>query len=157
MEHSMQKGVTLVEILVAVLILSFGALALAQLFVAGVAVNARTKDDTQISTVAQQYLESLVELGYSGLTVGGDLNSAIGGYSVTGVDLENSGATSDSKTFHQNAVTYDVYWQITEEAAIATIPTRSIAVRVVCNRLEFGAAPREVTVRTQVSRPYGVF
>jgi hypothetical protein len=54
-------------------------------------------------------------------------------------------------------VTYDVYWQVTEEAAIATIPIRSIAVRVVCNRLEFGAAPREVTVRTQLTRPYGVF
>ena len=153
----MQKGVTLVEILVAILILSVGALALAQLFVAGVAVNARTKDDTQISTVAQQYLESLIELGYSGLTVGGNLNAALTDYSELGVALETSGATSDSSRFHQNAVKYDVYWQITEESAIAGIPTRSIAVRVVCNRMEFGGAPREVIVRTQVSRPYGVF
>ena len=153
----MQKGVTLVEILVAILILSVGALALAQLFVAGVAVNARTKDDTQNSTVAQQYLESLIELGYSGLTVGGNLNAALTDYSELGVALETSGATSDSSRFHQNAVKYDVYWQITEESAIAGIPTRSIAVRVVCNRMEFGGAPREVIVRTQVSRPYGVF
>jgi prepilin-type N-terminal cleavage/methylation domain-containing protein len=153
----MQKGVTLVEILVAVLILSVGALALAQLFVGGVAINARTKDDTQMSTVAQQYLESLVELGYSGLVAGGSLDTAVTDYSDLAVSLENSATTTDSRRFHQNAVRYDVYWQITEEAAILGIPNRTIAVRVVCNRLEFGGAPREVTLRTQVSRPYGVF
>jgi prepilin-type N-terminal cleavage/methylation domain-containing protein len=150
------KGITLVEVLVAVLILAVGALALAQLFVAGVAVNARTKDDTQISTVAQQYLESLSELGYSGLVVGGNLNTPQAGYSAEDVVLENSSTTSDSKIYHQNAVTYDVYWEITEGTPIADVPYREVAVRVVCNRLEFGGAPREVIIRTQISRPYAV-
>ena len=112
-----EKGMTLVEILVAILILAVGALALAQLFVGGVAINARTKDDTQVSTVAQQHLEALVEQGYSGLVVGGSLTTADAGYSAT-VDLEESGTTSDSSKFHQNAVTYDVYWQIVDEPEI---------------------------------------
>ena len=153
----MEKGVTLVEILVAVLILSVGALALAQLFVAGVAVNARTKDDTQISTVAQQQLEAITEPGYSGLIVGGSLNTQVTDYFVNDIVLESSTTTSDSTTFHQNAVTYDIYWQITDVADIAGTPAREVAVRVLSDRMEMGAVKREVILRTQISRPYGIF
>ncbi len=151
-----EKGMTFIEVLVAVLILAAGALALAQLFVAGIGINAGTKDDTQISTVAKQQLEAIIESGYSGLVVGGDLHTQVAGYFLDDVKLEDSGTTSNSAIFHRNEVTYDVYWQITDEADIAGVPNRAISVRVVSNRLKFGAASREVTVRTQLTRPYAI-
>ena len=150
----MDRGFTLIEVLVSLLILAVGALALAQLMTTGVFVNVRTKDDTEISSVAQQLLEQIFRSGYDNLPLGGDLYSAVSGYSQTGVRLENSASTSDSSTYYQNATTYDIFWQVTDAGTVANVPLKEIAVRVVSKRMDMGATARETTVRTQISRSY---
>ncbi len=154
MYSKIDRGFTLIEVLVSLLILAVGALALAQLMTTGAFVNARTKDDTEISSVAQQLLEQIFESGYDNLPVGGDLYSAVSGYSQTGVRLENSASASDFNTYHQNAATYDIFWQVTDAGTVADVPLKEIAVRVVSNRMTMGATARETTVRTQISRSY---
>ncbi|MCI0415519.1 prepilin-type N-terminal cleavage/methylation domain-containing protein [bacterium] len=144
-------GFTLIELLVAVLILAVGALALAQLFASSVWVNARTKDDTEIYTVAEQVLEDLYDSRYANLPVGGDLNTAQSGYSIASAQLESSVIVSDPTQFHPNAVVYSVFWKITDAGSIAGVPLKEIAVRVVSKRLQMGAKGRETIVRTQIA------
>jgi hypothetical protein len=78
--------------------------------------------------------------------------------------LENSATVSNPAQFHQNEVTYDIYWQIahcgnatptdvcTDAQLIAGHPWVEISVRVVDTRLDMGAKGREVTVRAQVTQ-----
>lgn len=162
----LEKGFTYIETLFAILILGIGALALAQLFLAGIQINVRTKDDTEIATVAQKYLERLYEQGYDQLSTGagGSLTVPTTDFVVLDVQLENSSTVSNPRQFHQNTVKYDIYWQIAhcgnatptdacdDAQLIAGKPWIEISVRVVDQRLRMGAAGREVTVRAQVSQ-----
>ena len=147
-----QEGFTLVETLIAMVLLALGALALAQLLTAGVWINARTKDDFQIHTVAQEYLEQLYDSRYANLPVGGDLYSAEPGYSLQDIKLEAGASVADVQSFHQNEITYDIYWQISDAGSVSNIPLKEIAVRVVSKRMDLGATQREITVKTQISR-----
>ncbi len=56
------KGFTLVETLVAILLLAFAALALAPLFVSGMQTNASAFDYTMANTLAKEKIESLTLL-----------------------------------------------------------------------------------------------
>jgi len=161
-----EKGFTYIETLFSIFILAIGCLALAQLFLTGIKINVRTKDDTEIATTAQRYLERLYQQGYNQLAsgVGGSLATAVVDFSALDIQLENSSTVSNPSQFHQNEVTYDIYWQIahcgntnptdvcTDAQLIAGQPWVEISVRVVDNRLEMGAKGREVTVRAQVTQ-----
>ena len=109
-----EHGFTYIETLLAMFVLAVGSLALAQLFLSGVQINARTKDDTQIATIAQKYLERLYMQGYEELAagVGGSLTFPTTDFSVIDVQVENSGAITNPAQFHQNEVLYDIFWQI---------------------------------------------
>jgi Tfp pilus assembly protein PilV len=163
--NQQESGFTYIETLFAIFILGIGSLALAQLFIAGVQINARTKDETEIATIAQKYLERLYQQGYDDLSVavGGSLTVATTGFSVMNVKLENSATVSNRSQFHQNEVRYNIYWRVARcgNANPATACTNAqliagknwleIAVRVVDQRIGMGAKGREVTVRAQVS------
>lgn len=160
------EGFTYIETLFSIFILAIGCLALAQLFLTGIQINVRTKDDTEIATTAQRYLERLYQQGYNQLAsgVGGSLTTAVVDFSTLGIQLENSSTVSNPSQFHQNEVTYDIFWQIancgntnptdvcTDAQRIAGQPWVEISVRVVDKRLEMGAKDREVTVRAQVTQ-----
>ncbi len=60
-----QKGMTLVEVLVAVAILSIGILAIASMQKTAVMVNMRAFDITEAATLAQSRLEFLMSLPYT--------------------------------------------------------------------------------------------
>lgn len=60
-----QKGMTLVEVLVAVAILSIGLLAIASMQKTAVMVNMRAFDITEAATLAQSRLEFLMSLPYT--------------------------------------------------------------------------------------------
>lgn len=164
--NRIEKGFTYVETLLSMFILGIGCLGLAQLFLVGIQINVRTKDDTEIATTAQRYLERLYQQGYTQLAsgVGGSLTSAVVDFSALDIQLENSATVSNPQQFHQNEVTYDIYWQIahcgnatptdvcTGAQRIAGQPWVEISVRVVDKRLEMGAKGREVTVRAQVTQ-----
>lgn len=159
-----EKGFSLIETLISVLILGFAAIALVELMALGIRINTKTKDETQVATLAQQQLETLTYKGYSALVDGGSLTptappdpAGTAGYYST--YTENDSTTNDEKDFHQNAVIYHIYWTIQSFTAsadlIVGLPYREITVRVVCDRIESTAGvPREVTVRAQVVRPF---
>jgi type II secretory pathway pseudopilin PulG len=164
--NRLEKGFTYIETLFAIFILAIGCLALSHLFFSGIQINARTKDDTEIATTAQRYLERLYQQGYDQLAtgVGGSLTTAVVDFSALGIQLEDSPTVSNPLQFHPNEVRYDIYWQIahcgntnptdvcTNAQLIAGKPWVEISVRVVDNRLEMGAKGREVTVRAQVTQ-----
>src|SRR5262245_30503028 len=161
----LESGFSYIETLFAIFILGVGSLALAQLFLAGVQIKARTKDETEIATIAQKYLERLYHQGYSELAtgVGGDLTVPTTGFSVVDVKLEDSATVSNKSQFRQNEVRYDIYWRVahcgntnpstacTDAQKIAGKSWVEISVRVVDQRLRMGARGREVTVRAQVT------
>ncbi len=164
--NRIEKGFTYIETLFAIFILGIGSLALAQLFLSGIQINTRTKDDTEIATVAQKYLERLYQQGYDQLALGagGSLTVPTTNFAVLDVQLEDSSTVSNTSQFHQNAVSYDIYWQVahcgnatptdacTGAQLIAGKPWVEISVRVVNERLRMGATGREVTVRSQVTQ-----
>jgi type II secretory pathway pseudopilin PulG len=163
--NQQEGGFSYIETLFAIFILGIGSLALAQLFIAGVQINARTKDETEIATIAQKYLERLHQQGYAQLATGagGDLTVPTTGFSVVDVKLEDSSTVSNQSQFHQNQVRYDIYWRValcgnatptdacTSGQMIAGKPWVEISVRVVDQRIRMGARGREVTVRAQVT------
>jgi type II secretory pathway pseudopilin PulG len=163
--HQQESGFSYIETLFAIFILGIGSLALAQLFAAGVQINARTKDETEVATIAQKYLERLYQQGYDDLStgVGGDLTVPTTDFSVMNVKLEDSGTVSNQSQFHQNEVRYDIYWRVahcgnanpadvcTNAQKIAGKNWIEISVRVVDQRIRMGARGREVTVRAQIS------
>jgi Tfp pilus assembly protein PilV len=164
--NQQDSGFSYIETLFAIFILGIGSLALAQLFIAGVQINARTKDETEIATIAQKYLERLYQQGYDQLAagVGGDLTVPTTDFSVVDVKLEDSATVSNARQFHQNEVRYDIFWSVahcgnatptdacTDAQKIAGKSWVEISVRVVDQRLRMGARGREVTVRAQVSQ-----
>jgi Tfp pilus assembly protein PilV len=166
MKNKRESGFTYVETLIAMFILAIGSLSLAQLFLAGIQLNARTKDDTETVTIAQKYMERLYQQSYDDLAagVGGSLTTAETDFSVEDVKAEDSATISDSANFHQTEVRYDIYWQVahcgnatpsdacTSSQLIAGLPWVEISVRVVNKRLQAGAQGREATVRVQKTR-----
>jgi len=164
--NRLERGFTYVETLFAIFILAVGCLALAQLFLTGIQINVRTKDDTEIATTAQRYLERLYQQGYNALDsgAGGSLTAPVVDFSALGIQLEDSSTVSNPTQFHQNEVTYDIYWQVahcgntnptdvcTDAQLIAGQRWVEISVRVVDNRLEMGAKGREIIVRAQVTQ-----
>lgn len=150
------------------LVLAIGALSLAQMFVNGMWMNARAKDDTQLATIAQSQMEKLVSVGYDYLVVGGSLTTQEAGYYL---DCSGAGnpcnpenntviSSSVSDDYHKNSVKYEVYWQVSQPSGLVGGKTiRQIAVRVVSTRksaltgLHSAAPPRELTIKTQLSNP----
>ena len=156
MQTPVKNGFSLIELLVAMFVLALAALSLAQMMTTGLWVNARTKDDTQLATIAQTYMENLASVGYGGLVPGGDLHPTTPDplYSRLNWRVEDSTLVSDGSLFHPNAVTYDVFWSVTDAVTNTNHPCREIAVRVVSNRMIKGGAPQEVTMRTQLVQPH---
>jgi type IV pilus assembly protein PilV len=62
--HKDEKGFTLVEIMVAVCVLSIGLLAIASMQLGAVSANARAIDTSEASTVAELQMETLLSLQY---------------------------------------------------------------------------------------------
>jgi len=148
------NGFTLVESLIVLLILGIGALALAQAMAVGVSMNVRTKDDTELTTIATKYLENLYQASYRNLTVGGDIHPAPGTEdpSFCALNFQPESDIPNSDTLHKSAATYDVYWQVRDgTGTVAGAPFKVITVRVVSKRLQvqtLGAC--EITVSLQV-------
>jgi len=156
----MQAGFTLVESLVAMFILGIGALALAQVLALGVSMNVRTKDDTELTTIATKYLESIYQVSYRNLVVGGNLTPATGledpGYCALNILPESR--ILDTTNLHQSVATYDVYWQITNgDGVISGAPFKVVSVRVVSRRIQSNPGPlREITLSVQVVNQFAI-
>lgn len=84
-----QRGFTLVEVMVAVLLLALGLAALAAAQMTAVTLNARANGMTRLATMAQERLETLLALPYNHPQL---LDTAAGAAKTT-YDVPPGGAT----------------------------------------------------------------
>lgn len=106
---SSEKGFTLVEVLVAVFILAVGLLSLAVLAGTVIKSNSTSNKVTIATTLAQDKMEEIRRLGYSGVAAGTttqDYNS-ITNYSAY---KRVTAITNDSPASGMKTVTVTVYW-----------------------------------------------
>ena len=116
-----QDGSSLVEVLVAMLLLAIGAVAVVPLFVSSVRRNAASADVSSLGATATARLELLRNTPAYSLNPGGSLSSNVAGYSDT----------SDPAVV--------VRWEIVDgggPAGVKTIRSMAIAVRQVYGRQE---------------------
>ncbi|MDH3283199.1 MAG: prepilin-type N-terminal cleavage/methylation domain-containing protein [Acidobacteriota bacterium] len=120
------KGFTLVEALVAMLLLLGGLLAVAPMFVFAMKVAATGADLGTVGAIAVEQMEDIRSQTWSGLPAGGDLTSDVAGYSRT---------TADG---------HIVRWSITNNGT-SPVTLKTIKVRVIAPRQVIGQA-KEVTL-----------
>jgi prepilin-type N-terminal cleavage/methylation domain-containing protein len=120
-------GFTLLEVLVALVLIGVGVLAAAPMFVYAMQGNAVAADFGSVGAIAVERMELLRAQEYSDLTPGGSLTGSVSGYS----DSSNSD--------------YVVRWQIADNAV--PTGTRSITVRAIAVRRVVGAR-KEITLTT---------
>ena len=124
-------GFTLVEVMLALLLLAIGVLAAAPMFVYAMKGNAGAGDFGVVGALAVERMELLRGEDYSDLDAGGSLtaNTTVGG--VDYFDTSNDG--------------YVLRWTIADGSPIAN--TKTIAVRAVALRQVIGQQ-KEVTLTT---------
>lgn len=76
-------GFTLVEVLVAVFMAGLVFLMIAQMLGIGVEASRAASDTTRAGALAADRLEELTQLDYDAITVGGNVNADVGGFSDT--------------------------------------------------------------------------
>jgi prepilin-type N-terminal cleavage/methylation domain-containing protein len=120
-------GFTLIEVLVALVLIGIGVLAAAPMFVYAMQGNAVAADFGSVGAIAVERMELLRSQDYSTLAPGGSLTSSVSGYSDT--------SNPD----------YVVRWQIADNAVPSG--TRSVTVRAIAVRRVVGAR-KEITLTT---------
>ena len=120
-------GFTLIEVLVALVLIGIGVLAAAPMFVYAMQGNAVAADFGSVGAIAVERMELLRSQDYSTLAPGGSLTSSVSGYSDT--------SNPD----------YVVRWQIANNAVPSG--TRSVTVRAIAVRRVVGAR-KEITLTT---------
>jgi prepilin-type N-terminal cleavage/methylation domain-containing protein len=120
-------GFTLIEVLVALVLIGIGVLAAAPMFVYAMQGNAVAADFGSVGAIAVERMELLRSQDYTTLAPGGSLTSSVSGYSDT--------SNPD----------YVVRWQIADNAVPSG--TRSVTVRAIAVRRVVGAR-KEITLTT---------
>jgi type IV pilus assembly protein PilV len=142
-----QQGFTLIEALVAVLVFTFGALALYRLQTSIIATNAFSNRFTQATVLAQERMETLMALPYNspllddtndngGRIAKRDIN--LDGIDDRGPDLNfglnDTSDASDRPVADGNAIRttygiiYNIYWNIAVDQPMANIKTIRVIV-----------------------------
>lgn len=115
------KGFTLIEILIAVTLLSIGLLGMAGLTVGIIRGNALSSEVTAATALTQDRMEDIKRLGYSNAAGSSEAYNSISGYAayrrVTMVDIDTPGVG-------MKTVTVTVYWDSdASSVAVETILT----------------------------------
>jgi Tfp pilus assembly protein PilV len=121
MEPTGERGTSLLEVMVSLILLALGLLGVAPLFVLSIRDNATGSDFGQTAALGRERMETLRAEDYTSLTAGGSLTSDVTGYS----DTSNPGVV--------------VRWQIEDD--VVTVDTKTISVRVVVQNSGQGPAP----------------
>ena len=142
------KGFTLLEILIAMLILSFGLLALAGMQVSGIKGNAGAIALTEAAVIGTNKIEQLMALPYDDPELSDTDNDG------TNQDGDDNGTDDDGGDFgladvpggadHSETIDrYDVYWNVAVDEPMGN----TLRIRVFVRWLEHGN-PRQVTFDT---------
>jgi prepilin-type N-terminal cleavage/methylation domain-containing protein len=132
LDHRKARGFSLVEVLVALFLISLGVLAAAPMFIYAMQGNAVGADLGTVGAVAVERMELLRSSNYGALTAGGSLTSNVTGY------FDNSNP----------AVT--VRWTITDDT-VGPVTVKTITVRAITNRQVVGER-KEITMTTSRGR-----
>lgn len=93
-----EKGFSLLEVLIALVILALGLLALGNMQVMGIGGNASGQKMTTAATLAQDALEGLINLPYNTLDIRAPIDGTYGNFD-TDFPEYNNGVAGASKTF----------------------------------------------------------
>jgi prepilin-type N-terminal cleavage/methylation domain-containing protein len=119
------KGFSLVEILIAILLLGLSLIAVVPLFLQATRSNASAAEIGTLGALASQRMELLRQIPFGNLTAGGSLTTNQTGY------------------FDGSDPDFILRWRITDDATPPTIKT--IDVRIVALRAPIGL-PKEITM-----------
>jgi len=110
-----QRGFSLIELMMGMIVFSIGVLALTKMQVSSIQGNAFSRSSTEAMTVAQDRLEQLASLTYSSFEVANELqDQQISGEDGFGTDgLSNTGGDAD---FSASQGEYDIFWNIADNA-----------------------------------------
>ena len=109
--QSGNKGFTLIEVLIVIVILSIGLLGMASLTVGVIKGNSHSKHSTTATVLAQEKIEDIKKLGYSG-TASSDTTTTEDYGSISGFSLfkRDTVVDVDSPAANMKTVTATVYW-----------------------------------------------
>lgn len=118
------KGLSLIEVLVAMLILSIASIALLRSFSYAVQLNTKSKENQQAMVLAQSFMESLKAYDVDGLDAQFDPTASFTLYPLSGGEVRSkSGTGLDARTYRLDNVVhsgnaYDVLINMTPRAAL---------------------------------------
>lgn len=118
---SKEKGFTLVEVIVAISILSFGLLAVASMQVTAIMGNSLSGNLTEASALAGDRMEKLMSMDYDAAQLDDTDDDGADG-------LEDaSAATADGEDPRDLGI-YDIYWNVAENATFNDTKTVNVIV-----------------------------
>lgn len=123
-----QRGISLIEILVAMVIGSIGFLALATMQTTAMHGNTFSSTTTDATTLAQGQMEELMRLTYSALTTDTELVDTDGDGDAGLNDATAATADSSLLAQTQNNLNYDIFWNISDDSLISNTKTVNVIV-----------------------------
>jgi len=124
-----QHGFTLIEMLIAIVVLAIGMLGLARMTMATISVHTATERLARASALLQDSMERIKHAGYGGATPGTvtDAYGALSSYSTSGGTTFNyssykrvTSIVANTPATNMKTVTVTVFWQNDQQALSAS-------------------------------------
>lgn len=148
MEARKEKGFSLLEVMVAITLLTFGILAVASMQVSAIRGNALSRDLTKASSLARGKVEELMLAGYNDpdLADGPDGDGTNQDANDDGLDDDGgnfglddtAGADGNDSETSPSGITYRLFWNVAEDEPLDGAKT----IRVIVTWTERGAGKR---------------
>jgi type IV pilus assembly protein PilV len=137
-EKKQDDGLTLIEVMIAIFILSVGVLALASLQVSAIQTNSLTSSITLATTWAADKIEKLTAMPYTDA----DLNDTDGD-GTAGLE-DSTSATADHEEFQGR---FTIHWNV----AVDAVGSNSKTVNVIVTWMD-GARQKRVSIQDVIAR-----
>jgi type IV pilus assembly protein PilV len=143
-----EEGITLIEVMVGISLLTFGLLALASMQVTAMRQNAFAGAVTEASTVAGDRLEYLMTLDYDDPEDDTDPLDDVDGDGTDGLDDAIADIADHSKTYNsKNGIQYNLYWNTARD----TPSTDNTTIKIIVTWKDHGAQ-KKVSMKCIVAK-----